>query len=218
MFYRIRNYLFPPKCVLCHKLLEKDETDLCALCRKEAPVATKTNFKFSFVADWVAVWYYKDNVRNSLLRFKFSGRRSYATVYGRFLAMVLQTKHKDDFDILTWVSTGMRRSWRRGYDHAKLIAQAVAKELGVPLVKTLKKTRHTPPQSTLKNAAQRRANVLGAYKVLDRDAVAGKKLLLIDDIITTGATASECARVLMSAGAKSVTFAAVAVANDHNKK
>ena len=132
--------------------------------------------------------------------------------------MKLQTARKDDFDVLTWVSTGMRRSWRRGYDHAKLIAQAVAKELDVPLVKTLRKIRHTPPQSTLKHAAERRANILGAYKVLDRNVVAGKKLLLIDDIITTGATASECARMLMSAGAKSVTFAAVAVANDHTKK
>lgn len=218
MFYRIRNYLFPPKCVLCHKLLEKDETDLCANCREKAPIATKTNFKFSFVADYVAVWYYKDDVRSSLLRFKFAGRRSYAAVYGKLLAMKLQTARKDDFDVLTWVSTGMRRSWRRGYDHAKLIAQSVAKELGVPLVKTLRKIRHTPPQSTLKNAAERRANILGAYKVLDRNVVAGKKLLLIDDIITTGATASECARMLMSAGAKSVTFAAVAVANDHTKK
>ena len=212
------DLLFPPKCVLCHKLLQKEETDLCVHCRENAPVATNTKFRFSFVADWTAVWYYKDNVRESLLRFKFCKARSYASVYGQFLAMRLQTLGKDHFDVLTWVSTGARRVRKRGYDHAKLLALAVAKELGVPAVKTLKKIRHTPPQSSLHSAAERRANVLGAYQVLRKDLVAGKHVLLLDDIITTGATASECARTLLSAGAAKITVATVAVATDQTKE
>ena len=218
MFHRIKNLLFPPKCVLCRKLLEKNETDLCHSCREMQPLFTGRKLTLSFVADWTGVWYYKDNVRGSLLRFKFAYARSYADVYGRFLAMHLQSKEKDDFEVLTWVSTDARRAWKRGYDHAKLIAQATARELGVPLIRTLRKNRHTPPQSSMGHAAQRRANVLGAYDAVHPENFRGKHVLLLDDILTTGATASECARVLLSAGAKKVTFAAVAVASHDTKQ
>jgi ComF family protein len=218
MWHWITRLFFPPKCVLCQALLREEETDLCRSCREKAPEYPRAKLKISFIADWSAVWYYKDDVRSSILRFKFGRRRFYADTYGRLLAMKLMTTRKDDFDVLTWVSTSSRRKRKRGYDQAQLIAQAVARELGVPLTRTLKKIRHTPPQSTLQNAAQRRANVLGAYRVVDPEAIAGKRVLLLDDILTTGATASECARVLITAGAKEVTFAAVAAACDHTKK
>ena len=74
----------------------------------------------------------------------------------------------------------------------------------------LRKIRNAPPQSGISGDAARRANVLGAYRVTDPDALRDKRILLLDDVITTGATASECARVLLTAGAKSVNCAAVA--------
>lgn len=215
---RLFSLLFPPKCVHCGKLLCRDETDLCKNCRENAPVFEKSTFRISFVADWTAVWYYNDNVRYGILRFKFAKRRSYALAYGRFLAMKLMSTGKTDFDVLTWVTTGWRRKRKRGYDQAELIAKAVAKELGVEAVRTLKKIRTTPPQSSLSSAAQRRANILGAYKVPNPSLVAGKRILLLDDIITTGATASECAKTLLTAGAKEIRFAAVAVASHNMKK
>ena len=217
MLQRLTALLFPPKCVLCRELLRTQETDLCHRCRLEVPVAAKSKFKLSFVAHWAAVWYYKDDVRGSLLRYKFSNRRSYAQSYGRFLAMKLQTEELDDFDVLTWVPVGFFRRLKRGYDQDALIAHAVAAELGVTAVQTLKKVKNTPPQSGIHDAAKRRANVLNAYRVTDPALVRGKRVLLIDDIITTGATVSECARVLLTAGAKEVNCAAVAVAS-HDKK
>ena len=159
------------------------------------------------------MWYYKDTVRESLLRYKFSGRRSYASAYGRALAMKLQKEALDDFDILTWVPIAPLRRLRRGYDQVALLADAVGSELGAIPVRTLKKIRNTPPQSLLQDAAHRRANVLGAYRSVNPDLIRGKRIVLLDDIITTGATASECARVLLTAGAKEVYCAAVAVAN-----
>ena len=218
MLQRLIRLLYPPKCVHCGKLLVGDETDLCRDCRENAPEFDRAKIKFSFVADWTAVWYYNDNVRNGILRFKFGKRPSYASAYGRFLAMKLLRSQKADFDVLTWVTTGYRRRRKRGYDQAKLIAVAVANELGVKAQRTLKKIRHTPPQSSLATVAQRRANVLGAYKVIRPELIRGKRVLVIDDIITTGATASECARVLLTAGAKEVRFAAVAAASDNTKK
>ena len=217
MFDRLIRLLFPPKCVLCKKLLNSNETDLCHACWEQAPVFSKEKINFSFVARWTAVWYYKDNVRNSLLRYKFGRRRSYASCYGRLLAMKLQNTNLHQTDILAWVPVSRRRRMARGFDQVALLAEVVAKELGIPAVPVLKKIRHTPPQSGLRSAAERRANVLGAYRVVRPDAVRGQNILLLDDIITTGATISECARMLTMAGAAKVTCAALAVA-PHDRK
>ena len=213
----LRDLFFPRKCILCGKLLDNHETDLCQNCRQNAPECSKAKIKFSFIAQWTAIWYYKDDVRSSLLRYKFYGRRGYAPVYGRLLAMALLKNRMEDFDILTWAPISGLRRFRRGYDQVELIARAVAEELNVTAVRTLKKIRNTPPQSGLKDAAHRRANVLGAYIAVDPDRIRGKQVLLLDDIITTGATASECARVLLTAGAKEVCVAAIAAA-PHDKK
>lgn len=217
MLHRFFALLFPPRCVLCHKFLQKEEHDLCRHCRENAPNCEKANFPFSFLAGWTAVWYYKDTVRESLLRYKFAGRRSYAPAYGRALAMKLQTAGLTDFDVLTWIPVSSLRRLRRGYDQVALLVDAVGKELGITPCKTLRKFRNTPPQSGIKNIYRRRANVLGAYKPVNPENIRGKRILLLDDIITTGATASECARVLLTAGAKEVYCAAIAVSEFHTK-
>lgn len=217
MLHRITTLLFPPKCTLCGRLLSKDETDLCASCRQNAPFFTKGKFKLSFIARWTAVWYYKDDVRSSILRYKFGRRRSYAPVFGRLLAMKLQTAGLDDFDVLSWIPISRLRKFRRRFDQVELLARCVAAELNVTAVPTLKKVRHNKPQSTMGSAAQRRANALNAYRACDPQAFAGKRVLLLDDILTTGATASEAARTLLTAGAEEVIFAAVAVASHKEK-
>ena len=217
MFKRLQNWLFPPKCVLCKKLLTKEETDLCTRCRTQTPRFENTKIRFSFIAGWTGVWYYKDAVRQSFLRFKFYGKRSYAKIYGKMIALKLVQEQMEDFDILTWIPVSRRRRFTRGFDQVELLALEVADQLGITAVSTLKKIRHTPPQSGLGDAAHRRANVLNAFRLRDSALVQGKKILLLDDIVTTGATASECARVLMTAGAKEVQLAVLAVAN-HEKK
>jgi len=118
----------------------------------------------------------------------------------------------DDFDVLTWVPVSFLRRMKRGFDQTENVTLAVAKELGVPAVKALKKIRHTPPQSSIPTADARRANVLNAYRVIDPELVRGKKILLLDDILTTGATASECAKTLCLAGAGEISLGVVAVA------
>lgn len=214
--HMLSRLLFPPKCVLCKGLLGKNETDLCHSCRADTPEFSKNTKKLPYLAGWTALWYYEGNVRSSILRFKFHNARSYAGAYGRMLAMKLH-QEEVEFDLLTWVPISRMRKWRRGYDQVELIAKAVGAELGIAPVPTLKKLRNNPPQSGLIGAAQRRANVLGVYRVLDQSQLSGKRILLLDDIMTTGATAGECARMLLTAGAKEVYCAAVAAAS-HNKK
>lgn len=218
MFSWLLDLLFPPKCVLCKKLLSREETDICHRCRQNTPEIGKPKFRLSFVAGWTALWYYKDDVRSSVLRFKFGKKRSYALSYGRVLAMHLQQKGFDSYDVLTYIPVAPLRKYLRSYDQVELIAKAVAKELDTTLVSTLRKIRNTPPQSGFKDVSQRRANVLGAYRVKHPDLIRGKRILLLDDVITTGATASECARVLLTAGAKEVYCAAIAAANQDKNK
>lgn len=218
MLDSIGRLLFPPKCLLCGKLLEQEETDLCRNCRTEGPECRNYRKKLPFIDSWAAVWYYEGQARASLLRFKFRGARGYAAGYGRLLGMKLIQEHPEGFDLLTWVPISFRRKMKRGYDQVELLAKAVGRELDMEPVRLLRKTRHNPPQSGIVGEAQRRANVLGVYQVTDPELLEGKRVLLLDDIVTTGATAGECARMLLTMGAKEVHFGAVAVAQHQTKK
>lgn len=217
MMKRLIAWLFPSKCVLCGRVLEKDETDLCRRCRVHAPQCPVPRTSYPYLAQWLALWYYEDTVRKSLLRFKFRGKRNYAEAYGRMLAMKLMTEQRLDMDILTWIPISDKRKRKRGFDQVELIAASVARELGIEAVPCLKKTHDNPAQSGIFGQAERRANVLGVYRVLDTAQVKGKHILLLDDIVTTGATAGECARVLLTAGAKQVDLAVIAAARQHKK-
>lgn len=212
LYHFLMELLFPPKCVLCRKLLKNGEVDLCADCRVDAPEYPNRKIKLQFLDSFAAVWYYEGSVRSSLLRYKFYSARSYSVSYGRILAMKLLREYPEGFDMLTWVPVSRLRKLRRGYDQVELLAKAVGTELGLSPVATLKKIRNNRPQSRMKDPAARKANVLGAYRLTDSAEVRGKRVLLLDDILTTGATAGECARVLLSAGAKEVHCAAVAAA------
>lgn len=212
LFSHLSSLLFPPKCVLCGALLEKQELDLCKLCRLDAPEYPNRKKSPQFLDSFAAVWYYEGSARKSLLRYKFHNARSYAPAYGRLLAMKLMQTHPEGFDAITWVPVSRRRKLRRGYDQVELIARAVGAELGMAPRPLIRKIRHNCPQSGISDPAQRRANVLGVYRILPGQDLTGQRILLLDDILTTGATAGEAARVLLSAGAKEVHGAAVAAA------
>ncbi len=211
------SLLFPRKCLLCGKLLERDELDLCRKCRIDGPECKISREKLPFLDSWLALWHYEGGARHSLIRYKFHNRRSMAQGYGRLLAMKLLREREGDFDLITWVPISPLRKLRRGYDQVELLAKAVGRELAMEPVRCLKKVRHNPPQSGVVGQAQRRANVLNVYKVVGPEQFQGKRILLLDDIITTGATAGECARILLTAGAKEIHCAAVASAIKKNK-
>lgn len=211
------NLVFPPKCILCERILGKNETDLCRICRVESPWCAKNNLKFTFLDSWTAVWYYKGNIRKSLHRYKFRRARHYAPAYGRLLAMKILKEYPEGFDVLTWIPVSKFRKFTRGYDQVELLAEAVGKELGMKPACTMQKVRHNRPQSRISGAAKRRANVLGVYRAAEPESLAGKRVLLLDDIVTTGATAAEAARVLLTAGAKEVHLGCIAAAIHHKQ-
>ena len=217
MIRRMLEWLFPGKCVLCRSILAKEETDLCRSCRLDQPEYPYGKKKVTHIADLTAVWMYEGNVRRSIHRYKFNGARHYADAYGRLLAMRI-LRDLRPADVITWVPISRQRLRKRGYDQVELLTGAVGRELNIPAEKLLEKFRDNRANSGLKTPAERRANVLGVYKVPEGADIRGKRVLLLDDIVTTGATASECARVLLTAGAEEVIFAAVASAGTTTSK
>ncbi|MDE3195181.1 MAG: ComF family protein, partial [Acidobacteriota bacterium] len=113
------------------------------------------------------------------------------------------------FDAVTAVPLHWRKHWRRGFNQAELLARQIARRRGVPLIRALRRKRPTEVQASLAVAGRHR-NVAGAFEARARADVRGKRILLIDDVMTTGATASACATVLKRAGAKSVSLATLA--------
>lgn len=217
MIRQILELLFPRKCILCRRLLSKEETDLCHKCRVDQPQYRYGRKKIPHIADLTALWMYEGQARDSLLRYKFGRSRHYADAYGRLIAMRIETDLPRP-DVITWVPVSARRRRERGFDQVELLAKAAARELELPAWKLLHKFRDNPPNSTLKTHPERRANVLGVYKPVHPEQIRGKRVLLLDDIVTTGATASECARVLMTAGAEEIYFAALAAAGNPSIK
>jgi ComF family protein len=207
---------FPPKCILCRKLLEAEETDLCHGCRATAPEHPQRKLKLQFIDSTAAVWYYRGSVRQCLIRYKFRKARHLAEPLGKLLAMKVLSADMGELDVVTWVPISPIRKFFRGYDQDELLAKVVARELGLSCLPLLKKVRHNRAQSGITGYAKRRANVMGVYRVENPDRIPGRKILLVDDILTTGATAGECARMLLTAGAKEIHCAVVASAHHNN--
>ena len=108
-------------------------------------------------------------------------------------------------DLITWAPLHPQRKRERGYDQAELLARRVGELSGLPVAGTLEKARATAVQSQAGEDGARRDNVRGAYRVLPGAELAGKRVVLVDDVATSGATLAECAAALRGAGAASVT-------------
>lgn len=204
------DLLYPPKCIFCRRLLRREETELCKRCRAELSEIEHSIQRGQFFERCHSVYYYEASVAEAVRRFKFYGRGEYAACFARLMAMRI-LREGVEFDLVTWAPVSRKRQRKRGYDQSFLLAQEIAKELGAPCVRTLRKLRDNPPQSTRNDFAARQANVLGAYEAVEPQNFYGKRVLVIDDVITSGATLSECCRILKTAGAGGLvcaTFAA----------
>lgn len=214
-FSAFLDLLFPPRCVFCRRFLKSSREHVCADCLKTLPYTNEDDEKTGdFFTLCVAPLYYEGNVREAILRYKFHEAVGYAQPFGRLVAERVGKALEGRYDLISWVPLSKKRLKERGYDQSMLLACAVALELDDVAVSTLEKHIHVEKQSRMGSAEKRRANISGAYRVVDPELIRGKRILLIDDIVTTGATLSECARTLLTAGAAEVLCAAVARTRD----
>lgn len=205
------DLLFPPKCAFCG---EHGIHGVCLKCEKTLPYCQTPLHERTGIGACVAPLRYDGAVRESLLRFKFRGGRGNAEGYGIILAQTVAEQFGGAFDLVTYVPVSDRRRRERGYDQAHLLAKELCRAWDVEPVTLLKKMRDNPAQSSLKSAEERKANVLGIYEAASPDKIKNARILLVDDILTTGATLRECVRVLREAGAQSVLCATLAASDE----
>lgn len=210
-FSHLLDLLFPPRCAFCKRILKSGEISICARC-EESISRTRDGGKQTgeFFSVCVSPLYYEGKVRDSILRFKFDNASRYADLYGRMIADCVSEHLAGRYDLITWVPLSSKRLKKRGYDQAMLLAMSAALKLDDVAVELLVKHTDVPAQSGIGGEEKRRANINGVYRVHDEELVRGKRILLIDDIITTGATMSECARMFRMAGATDVVCATLA--------
>ena len=205
------DLLFPPKCVFCARVLDKADDGYCDDCTESLPFTGEYCKQSGDVFDFcVSPLYYTGVVRRSILRYKFRGASHYADVYGELLAECISENQDIKYDLISWVPLSQKRERSRGYDQAMLLAMATALKLDDIAVETLKKPHDVQAQSDLGDKTERNENIRGAYVVSDAEIINNKRVLLIDDVVTTCSTLDECARVLLSASASGVVCAALA--------
>ena len=200
------DLLYPPRCPFCGRVLEVwEEEGLCHRCQKTLPWQLDGGKQVDFCARCLSPLWYRGSVRRGMRRFKFQGGQIHARLFGMLMAQCLQDRWREPVDLITWAPLSKQRRRRRGYDQAELLARQVGAVTGLRVVPTLVKIRNTKAQSRLSPSASRLANVQGAYACRPGTDLAGKRVLLVDDVVTSGATLSQCAACLRAAGAQTVT-------------
>jgi len=156
---------------------------------------------------------YADPLRSAIRQIKYHRQEAMRYRLGRLLGQAVAAQDDDGrLDLVMPVPMHWRRRLARGYDHARLLASAVGKELRLPVGDELTRVRHTPPQANLPRT-RRIENVRGAFSLASRAAIRGAAVMLVDDVTTTGATANEAARTLLDGGASRVDLAVIAKAD-----
>lgn len=219
----ILNVLFPPKCLLCHAFIpevgaccadcwqhidfnshpccaicsypfeyDMGEDALCATCISHPPPYQKAR----------AVFRYNDHSKTLIHNFKYKDRVHAAPYFAKWMVRSSSELLKNA-DMLVPVPLHRYRLMRRYYNQSALLANELGKLCAIPVApQLLIRTKHTAPQHRLTDS-QRQKNVHGAFKLHPRfDNIAGKKILLIDDVMTTGSTLNACSRILTKAGAE----------------
>lgn len=216
--HQLLDLFFPPKCPFCGKVL--DHAGICPACEKALPWTEEGAGLRELPGglQCAAPLWYEGKVREGLLRFKFQGARAAAGPLGELVARCAAERFSGAFDVVTWVPVSRRRLRSRGYDQARLLAESACRLWEIRPEQLLQKITDNPAQSGLTEGAARRANVLGVYEAAEPERIQGDRILLVDDICTTGATLAECARTLRDAGAADVMCVCAALARRPEKK
>lgn len=207
---RLLDLLFPPKCPFCARVL--DRPGVCAACEKNLPWTEEPDSLWTLPDGLrcAAPLWYRGSARQGLLRLKFHGAPGAAEPLGGLIAQCAAERLSGEFDTVTWVPVSPKRLRQRGYDQAELLSRAACRRWDTAPVRLLEKIRDNPAQSGLRDAAARWENVRDVYRAVEPGDVEGRRILLVDDICTTGATLCQCAAVLRRAGATEVVCAAAA--------
>ncbi len=227
----ILKLIYPQRCVFCGELLNLNsreavcekcgnigrlEYKTCILCRRELenksnPICGKCMSKLGVFSDGISLYKYKD-VRDAILSFKYSGMKRRGIAFGKIMGYAVKDSNTRliTADVIIPVPISRERFKERGYNQSDVLAKEISKEIGTKYISDmLIRTKNTVPQNSL-NEIERRMNVFNAFKLNEKYNVEGKKIIIVDDIFTTGSTLNECGKTLKKAGAEELFYLTLA--------
>lgn len=205
------NLIYPNVCGICGKLCKEDLCKKCAIELSNIVQVKIDSYKNKNFEKHLYIFKYEGLIKEKLINFKFNEQ---AYIYKAFVNFLLKEEKVCRFikryDIIIPVPIHYKRKVTRGYNQSALIAKELAKSLNIEYYeKVLIKNKNNKPQST-KNKKERENNVIGAYYTKNQDKISEKRILLLDDIFTTGSTTNECCKMLKLAGAKNIDVMTIA--------
>lgn len=209
------DLIYPPVCGICDRICKKHLCKECDIDLKKYEIneiEDVKNDKSKYYDYQVKTFKYKGKVRSKIIDYKFN-EKSY--MYHTFQKMITKNEKIYSFlkkyDIILYVPMFKKQEYKRGYNQTYLIAKEIGKTLGIPIGKNnLIKIKDTKKQSTL-TKEERKTNVKNAFVIRKSERIVNKKVILFDDIFTTGNTVNECSKVIKMAGAKEVAILTIAV-------
>ena len=196
IFESLLDLIFPRRCETCR---QASQESLCPTCFNQIKLMKPHMGIYSAAA-------YEGVLREAIHRFKFNKRKNLAEPLAILSVQYLSRLpdfDKNAVDLIVPVPLHKQRLHDRGYNQVELIVRIIGKYLEIPVLPALERVKHTEPQFNLKRE-ERFTNITGAFKVSTPGAVYEKRVLLVDDIYTTGATINECTKTLRIAGAKKI--------------
>lgn len=215
---KILDLIYPPVCGICGKLASKSLCDKCK-CKLEKEYNYQIDdYKEDLNKNFIEHSYffkYETLIRDQILALKFKEKPYiYKTITYFLKNMQKSFVNLKKYDIIIIIPISKQRKKDRGYNQSVLIGKEISKIIDVPISKKiLFKTKNTVPQSSL-NKEQRKENAKGAYKVCNAKQIHNKRILIIDDIYTTGNTVNECARILIQKGCQRNNIGILTIAKD----
>lgn len=229
------DFIWPPKCLICNNSLENENKIICDECEKgiilfsppfcfhcgkplfypgdfsERLCASCKEEKDHFDRAFI-IGSYENSLREAVHQFKYNKKILLRKYFSILINDYIEKNNVlDKIDVIVPVPLFLTKKRERGFNQSELLAKEISKKWDLPvLTENLYRARHTEPQYNL-DYTRREKNIKGAFKLKDKNIVEGKKILLIDDVITTGATINECSRILKKEGrAKNVLVLSLA--------
>lgn len=210
LFNNIINELYPKQCIICGKLYNDE---ICNKCYKTLEILVKSQkYENKSFNEHIYLFKYEGKIRNLIIDYKFNDKAYLSNFFTKIIIKNEKICRKiKSYDIIIPVPIHKKRKNERGYNQSELIAKKIAKNINELelVIDCLIKEKNTVAQSTL-TKQQRKQNVKQVYKLENKEKIQNKKIILIDDIYTTGSTVEECSKILKQNGAKEILILTIA--------
>lgn len=219
------DFILPRFCCSCKTKLSAETDTMCGICLSKIQRSTSSRLQREYdrkfldnkiISEFYSPFVFEKDkeLQNAIHALKYEKRFSVGIYLGKILAAEIKSSKTNwKFDLIIPIPLHQLKKAERGYNQAYYIAKGVGSKLKVRVSdRIVKRIKYTESQTTM-NLNEREENIAGAFKVKNQKKFSGKNILLLDDVITTGATVSECGKILLAAGAAKIYAASIAIAD-----